>query len=379
MTHNLETALDQCLLLMRGGMTVEQCLTRYPEHAAELRPLLEMALSVARVPTPAPSSAARVAAEQRMLEALAHKQQTLSRQSPLVRRIRGILSNVTSGAPQALRPAWQVALLGLFVAIVVAAAGGLTVAASGGSIPGDTLYPVKLASQRVQLALTVNAGQQQLLADQFATQRRLDVQAALGIGQQATVAFEGVLQEMDPDQWWVGGVPVQISAATDIVGEPYLGAIVEVEGDLPGTGQLLAITLTVHSETVPWQAPTATYTASPAPTPTSTPSPTPGLTPTPTATSTATPTDTAEPTATFMPTRTPVPSTTAQATTTPEPPETGEPEETEEPHETPEHEGTDEATSSPEPHETEEHEHTPEPSRTPEIDGTPTPTEEPDD
>ena len=41
MKYDLDTALDQCLVDLRGGMDVESCLEQYPEYAHELRPLLQ--------------------------------------------------------------------------------------------------------------------------------------------------------------------------------------------------------------------------------------------------------------------------------------------------------------------------------------------------
>lgn len=40
MADKLEQTLEECLELMRQGLTLEECLTRYPEDAGELEPLL---------------------------------------------------------------------------------------------------------------------------------------------------------------------------------------------------------------------------------------------------------------------------------------------------------------------------------------------------
>jgi hypothetical protein len=75
MRHDLNTALDHCLALLRRGESIDSCLARYPEYAYRLRPLLEMAVQVGRVVSPFPSEAARAAGEQRMLAALARKRE----------------------------------------------------------------------------------------------------------------------------------------------------------------------------------------------------------------------------------------------------------------------------------------------------------------
>ena len=43
MAGRREQALQECLELLRQGLTLEECLTRYPEDAAELEPLLRTA------------------------------------------------------------------------------------------------------------------------------------------------------------------------------------------------------------------------------------------------------------------------------------------------------------------------------------------------
>jgi len=66
----LSDVLDECLTLLRGGATIEECLARYPRHANDLRPLLEVALRINRLPQPSSSPTAFAAGKRRMLEAL---------------------------------------------------------------------------------------------------------------------------------------------------------------------------------------------------------------------------------------------------------------------------------------------------------------------
>jgi hypothetical protein len=74
MPRNLNEPLDDCLTsLVTGQETIEECLSRYPEHAAELRPLLETALQVFQIPKPVMDGAAFFAGKQKMLKALAEK------------------------------------------------------------------------------------------------------------------------------------------------------------------------------------------------------------------------------------------------------------------------------------------------------------------
>jgi hypothetical protein len=240
----------------------------------------------------------------------------------------------------------------LFALLVVTS--GFTVAASAGSLPGDALYPVKLASQRLQLALTLNPVGHGLLIDRYDAQRRLDVQAVLKGGRRATVEFQGTLQRMEEGIWIVGDLPVTLRETTTIFGAPYLGAAVRVGGELPGDGRLVAHWVRIESEmrSLPTTTPEATHAPPPAATPTRTETPAPTSTSVPTQTQEDTeiqaPDDTPELTGTPE-TSTPEPEDTPSSTTrpelpelqdddghTPEPSDSADPGETREPGEAPE-------------------------------------------
>jgi hypothetical protein len=408
MRHDLDTALDQCLSWLRDGMSIEDCLASYPEYASQLRPLLELAAQVGRVITPASSAAARAAGEQRMLTALARRQERVARTSPVIWYLQRVTRALTPGRPGHLRPAWNLVIVSLFILSI--AVGALTVAASTHSLPGDALYPVKMAAQQTRLFLTRDSEMHRQLEEQFSAQQRRDVQSVLNAGRQVDVEFRGTLQRMDETLWVLDGLAVSLQDGTTILGRPYLGATIHVRGIVPGDGSLLATWLEVESEEMPvipetvtptsTLAPTATPTATTTPTPTATPTNTPTPTATPTSTSTPTPTSTPLPTTalTPTPTNTPLPASTVAPTDTPEPDDDPEPTErpptatsvpantptatltpteSPQPEETPAPTMTSSPTESPEPQETEEHDETPEPTETP--DETPEPTEEPDD
>jgi len=77
--RQLSDVLDECLALMADGQaTLEECLARYPQHAAELRPLLEVALRINRLPQPSSSPTAFAAGKRRMLRALAERKRYLA-------------------------------------------------------------------------------------------------------------------------------------------------------------------------------------------------------------------------------------------------------------------------------------------------------------
>jgi len=75
MKHHLDDILDNCLVeLLAGGGSVEECLSRYPEHANSLRPLLDGALRASRLALPEMTPSASKVAKRRMMAAWDEKQ-----------------------------------------------------------------------------------------------------------------------------------------------------------------------------------------------------------------------------------------------------------------------------------------------------------------
>ena len=126
--------LNECLeRLLVGGETIEQCLQSYPEQAAALKPLLETALIAKKALAIQPRAEFKARARYQFRSAL---QEIASRRS---------------------RPFWgwfpRWATVATIVLVLLLVGGG-TVVAAGNSMPDNTLYPVKLATEQVRLVLT---------------------------------------------------------------------------------------------------------------------------------------------------------------------------------------------------------------------------------
>ena len=123
MRQDLSKALDESLALLAGGqVTLEECLVRFPEQAAKLRPLLETYLQVLSIPQPTSSSAAFAGGKQRMLQALAEKTRRQEQSSPaaLLQRIEGTarwFRNRGFRKAPALRVAMMVATMAVIVGL----------------------------------------------------------------------------------------------------------------------------------------------------------------------------------------------------------------------------------------------------------------------
>jgi len=134
-----DNILDECLerILIRRE-TIGQCLVDYPELAAELEPLLQTALSTKETLAIKPRPDFRDRARYQLRVALQEMAERKERRFSFF----------------SWQPRWATAVIAVLILLL---ASGSTVAAAGNSMPDQTLYPVKLATERVRLVLTPSA------------------------------------------------------------------------------------------------------------------------------------------------------------------------------------------------------------------------------
>ncbi len=157
MKNKFDDILDICLdRIMVRGDTIEQCLESYPGQAVELEPLLRAALSSVMASSRIePRPEFQRLAKHRLLSAIEEKgKKRAEHRTPL----------------WGWQRRWAVALAAVLVLIMVGAG---TVTASTGSLPGDTLYPVKTATEKVQGFFTFS-GEAKANFHMKLAQRRLD-------------------------------------------------------------------------------------------------------------------------------------------------------------------------------------------------------------
>jgi hypothetical protein len=127
--------LDGCLESVLRGESIEACLELYPDQAEELRPLLVTAASA--------KSAVDIKPRREFRDRAGYEFQKAIREvetAPAVRREAGVFQTL-------LRPAWAT----LILVVIVLAAGSGTVYAANSSLPGETLYSVKMATESVRM------------------------------------------------------------------------------------------------------------------------------------------------------------------------------------------------------------------------------------
>lgn len=130
---DFERILDNCLRdLEQGASSVDDCLARHPEHAAQLKPVLLAAAYLARGRSLQPSAAFKARTRAKL---------TLNMQAHPRRRSHFGL-------------AFRRFATGLAVIVVTLLATGTAYAQ--GALPGDPLYEWKLASERTWRAVSLN-------------------------------------------------------------------------------------------------------------------------------------------------------------------------------------------------------------------------------
>ncbi|HJX14046.1 MAG TPA: DUF5667 domain-containing protein [Dehalococcoidales bacterium] len=134
--NEFDNILDECLERLLRGEALGPCLADYPDHADALEPLLRTALDARDAAAIRPRPGFRDRARYQFQAAIRDTE---------VRGSRGFFG---------WQPRWVTAVAVVIALLVV---GSGTVAAAGNSLPDGPLYPVKLATEAVQVALTPSA------------------------------------------------------------------------------------------------------------------------------------------------------------------------------------------------------------------------------
>ena len=212
MNENLYEALEDCLIALETGADIESALKRFPEMADELRPLLEASVRARSLAsTTVPSEAMRRGRAQLLQHAAGMRESKNKARLPVFffRRFATALA----------------------LALVVFLSGTGLVSASNGALPGDSLYPVKRTWEDVRLAFVVDPESREELETEFEQERLEEVDELLNEGRHETIAFAGIVTQMDGNQWMVSGIPVQIVETSQLPTEPIdVGSFVTVEG-----------------------------------------------------------------------------------------------------------------------------------------------------
>ena len=200
---------DECLeRIVLDGETLEYCLKLYPEQADELKPLLETVLAVKEASSVEPRPEFRARARYQFRSALQEK--AAPRRRPFLGWV----------------PRWATALA---IVLVVLMAGGGTVAAASNSMPDSILYPVKLATENVQLALTTSDIGEARLCAGFADRRVAEIIYMADMGDARQI--ERITERLDDR------LEMLVVLVSELDGEQAPSFLMESTGDSSGADE----------------------------------------------------------------------------------------------------------------------------------------------
>ena len=155
---SIEVVLDSCLEeILCAGRKVEECLAEYPEYASELKPLLQAAEASRCAANVTPREDFKARARYDFNAAVADMAHNRKKR----------WFNYA--------PVWAQLVAGALVAVMIS--GGAVVAASGNSLPGESLYGVKLAAEQVEMGFAFSKSAKSELNADLANRRVAEIVA----------------------------------------------------------------------------------------------------------------------------------------------------------------------------------------------------------
>ncbi len=208
-SHDLNPIFDRCLERLQAGQSLEAVLADYPQWADELRPVLEAVLAIwaARGSDTVP-----VAAMQR---SRMHLNEEIQRRNAVEKPL-----NLWQRWLQSMRRSTAPALMLVAAVLAVVALTGL---ASVQALPGEALYPVKIAAERFTLSLPADASERLTREETYDSRRFAEVEELRQQQREQEVDFTGYLELGEDGVWRVGKIPINVP-------ENMLEALAELEG-----------------------------------------------------------------------------------------------------------------------------------------------------
>ncbi len=227
----IEDILAQCIEEVKSGKaSLADCLNRYPDMRRELEPLMRIALSIKEPPDIRPSNAFKIRARVNLMEHI-HASQAVKETSKSAPR---------AGMRQRWYAGWlRAATIAIAAILAISALGAGTAYASQGSIPGDTLYPVKLGTEQVQRVLTTNDVEGVNLELKFADTRLGEIESvAQKRPGKISVAVTGYERNLNlaiarAEQAKDGGISTSILETVALAVSSHLSTLDELQDSVP--------------------------------------------------------------------------------------------------------------------------------------------------
>jgi hypothetical protein len=140
----------------------------------------------------------------------------------------------------------RLAMTVLLFMVVLLIGAGTSFTASAGALPGEPLYPIKIAQEDIRMWLARDLNRKVELTKTFDQERLEEVKILVDRSRQqkttspVNVRLSGALEISDSGEWMVNDVKVLLTPDTQLVGQVESGYFVEVEGQLLPEGALSA-------------------------------------------------------------------------------------------------------------------------------------------
>ena len=209
MTNNMKNdqqivgVFNECFeSMLIKNESIDACLARYPQHAAELKPLLETTNAARAASSISPDATFRARARYEFRSALYDKMSRKER--------------------PALAWRWRWATIASTTGVLLLTSAGGVVAASSGSMPGQTLYQVKRTIENVQLTMTPSQAAKARMYATLADRRVGEIVYAAQHGDVKTT--EDLTQQFMSDLSMVSVIAAPTRAPTFVNGSKQAGA-----------------------------------------------------------------------------------------------------------------------------------------------------------
>jgi hypothetical protein len=158
---HIEEILTTCIEEIRTGKTtLEECLARYPEIRRELEPLLKTAINIKKPLEYQMEAGYKKAARARLMQQI----------RPIRRKRVNFADILSLGIPRQYAGI-RATVAALVVIMVITMMGGGTAYASQSTVPGDTLYQVKIGTENARLLVAGSSEAKAELNMEFASRR----------------------------------------------------------------------------------------------------------------------------------------------------------------------------------------------------------------
>jgi hypothetical protein len=240
-------ALEKCIALTKAGIPIEECINQIKDPSPEVIEILKATRELISLGENQASDELMKRSLSKLLSQAAglkaEENQATPKRMPnsLGAKIREQLQGGAS-----LRPVMsRITLVVGITAMLILVSGGLVIT-SAKSLPGDSLYPVKIAVEDITVYLVPSNETKQQYEQNYSQQRVDEVNRLIALNRTQQISFEGILEEKSLSNWIVSGIPITIQAKTTFVGELkgtesfVTGSVVEVEGNTNPQGGVIA-------------------------------------------------------------------------------------------------------------------------------------------